>query len=774
MQELCQFLASKKFHIEPEFTGKLLRFNRAGTNTGWFVGRQWPIGDKVFMFAQFGDWKTNETFEWKSSEDYTPEEVKEGNRLIREAQKEYEEQKEKEYEDVAKRASDIWSKGSERGSTPYLERKGLNKLFGARISNDRPNNLIVPLHDVEGRLWNIQRILPEKYGDANIDKIFEAGGKIKGLFHKIGEIFDEGRIFICEGFATGASIHEATGHAVVCSFNAGNLFHVAKRIREKYPKASITIAGDNDLWTKQNGVLHNVGKEKATYAAMAVSGNKVFPTFKNLQTRPTDFNDLMLLEGIASVKEQILNPPSVKEIESILEVGKDGKIKKASEFKIVSYLLEYFDDKIVSQDGELFKFVNTHWQHQGEEEVRQIKLALALIAGNGLKNNEIDSAFRHFMKRVRVSPKNLFQSNPFYANFLNGTLRISKVPGERAYSREFGPHSAGDYITNVIPMNYEPEKREVNIEFCEAVERIFSGDPDKFEKVKALKEMFGACLTPLFPRIFMLVGHPGSGKSTFCILASKLVSQDNLSMVEPHEFRGFHMESMLGKLVNISTDIKTNEPIDDAMMKKIEDRIPVRIDRKFAKAVMAWLPAVHIFGCNELPPNFAGHHGAFTRRTSIIKMQAFTASGNYNKNFANDVFDLNPQGILNFALEGLESLLESGGHFSNAISGKTALEAWQATHDPIGQFLSDLKAFDEAQKEVNGSQIVFSPKAKTKRVDIWTFYSRWHESTHGKKPRQNRTQFFDQIGLKLGAPKKIQGHFYYVGIEITESIASQF
>ena len=39
-------------------------------------------------------------------------------------------------------------------------------------------------------------------------------------------------LVICEGFATGASIHEATGHAVAVAFNAGNLQAVAVALRK--------------------------------------------------------------------------------------------------------------------------------------------------------------------------------------------------------------------------------------------------------------------------------------------------------------------------------------------------------------------------------------------------------------------------------------------------------------------------------------------------------------------------------------------------------------
>jgi len=56
-----------------------------------------------------------------------------------------------------------------------------------------------------------------------------------GLFHAIGDAtLDE--LIICEGYATGASLHEATGFQVLCAMSAGNLLPVAQAVRNADPK----------------------------------------------------------------------------------------------------------------------------------------------------------------------------------------------------------------------------------------------------------------------------------------------------------------------------------------------------------------------------------------------------------------------------------------------------------------------------------------------------------------------------------------------------------
>ena len=105
---------------------------------------------------------------------------------------------------------------------------------------------------------------------------------------------------IAEGFATAASIREATGLPVVIAFDAGNLAPVAKIIRRWLPLARIVIAADDDHATDGNP-----GLTKAHAAAELIGGNVATPTFLETEQRGTDFNDLAALRGPEPVAEII-------------------------------------------------------------------------------------------------------------------------------------------------------------------------------------------------------------------------------------------------------------------------------------------------------------------------------------------------------------------------------------------------------------------------------------------------------------------------------------
>ena len=169
----------------------------------------------------------------------------------------------------------------------YAKAKGV-PCYGVRI--DSAGALIVPMRDTAGTLHSLQTIAPDG------DKRFHPGGRVKGCYHSIGK--PDGVLIVCEGYATGASIHECTGHAVAVAFNAGNLEAVALALRAKYAALKIIIAADDDHLTDSNP-----GMTKSTAAALAVGGLLAVPAFPaNRPDKATDFNDLHQLAGADAVK----------------------------------------------------------------------------------------------------------------------------------------------------------------------------------------------------------------------------------------------------------------------------------------------------------------------------------------------------------------------------------------------------------------------------------------------------------------------------------------
>ena len=182
----------------------------------------------------------------------------------------------------------------------YLDKKG---IFSHGLTEYK-GALVVPAYDINRQLWTLQFI------DTEGKKRFLSGGKKKGCFFTLGSLDNAERVFICEGYATGATVYETMNEPVVVAFDSGNLKPVAQAIREKYSNIKIIFCADNDCY-HENGI--NPGLEKSREAAQVVGAEVVFPEFKDCSIHPTDFNDLMLLEGKEAVKSIIENSLAPKE-----------------------------------------------------------------------------------------------------------------------------------------------------------------------------------------------------------------------------------------------------------------------------------------------------------------------------------------------------------------------------------------------------------------------------------------------------------------------------
>ena len=189
-------------------------------------------------------------------------------------------------QEASETAAALWARADTATAHPYLTTKRI-KPHGVRVFADK---LLIPLRDTAGTLHSLQTIAPDG------DKRFHHGGRVKGCYHSIGK--PAGVLVICEGYATGASIYECTGHAVAVAFNAGNLEAVALALHAKYPAIKIIIAADDDHLTDGNP-----GMTKAKAAALAIDALLAVPLFSaGRPDKATDFNDLYQLAGADAVK----------------------------------------------------------------------------------------------------------------------------------------------------------------------------------------------------------------------------------------------------------------------------------------------------------------------------------------------------------------------------------------------------------------------------------------------------------------------------------------
>lgn len=304
--------------------GKIHRYagpsDKPQNKKNWYI--LYPLENGI-QAGSFGRWigDSNGAVKWcsRDTREFTEEEKKEYRRRQEDLRRRQAEDRKQAAEECAVKCKEIWEQGISSCNNiddhPYLLKKQV-KSYGLRMMGDA---LLVPIKSLKGELMGIQFIKPDG------SKVFKTGVDYIGAVHMIGKPVD-GTLIITEGYATGASIHHATGHAVLVAFVAGNLKAVAEAARSKRPTWRIIIAADNDQWAKETkpdgsiiyhevpcelkGVKRiNTGRVKASDAAKAARAEMVYPIFDDVSTHPTDFNDLYILEGEARVKRLIFPPP---------------------------------------------------------------------------------------------------------------------------------------------------------------------------------------------------------------------------------------------------------------------------------------------------------------------------------------------------------------------------------------------------------------------------------------------------------------------------------
>lgn len=261
-------------------SGSLIRFRCDGDGKGRQNG--WAI---LYLDERpagaFGNYRMNTgTLKWKSADDRPRLSAEERAALSREwaeARERREAEEVNNQHQAAFAAADLWQRAAPATTDhPYVARKQITPAPLRHLGDE----LLVPMCDSAGLLWNLQRIKPDG------EKRFLKGARINDLFAIVGTFTPETEHAIfCEGYATGDTVHRATGHPVIVAFNTSNLARVARLWADKRPDLAYTVFADDDEATAQRefdrrGVYHNPGIAIAEAVAAEIGADVAYPLGK--------------------------------------------------------------------------------------------------------------------------------------------------------------------------------------------------------------------------------------------------------------------------------------------------------------------------------------------------------------------------------------------------------------------------------------------------------------------------------------------------------------
>jgi putative DNA primase/helicase len=321
--------------------GKLRRCRAEGDKEkrGWYHLHEIRLdsGDDLIV-GSFGVWRGAEKNTQKvelNKQEVSTEQRDAIRRRLAEDRKRADRAQKVDQERAAEKARKAWAHYTELGDCEYLNRKG---VLGHGVRYTGHDAFVIPMLDVAGKIHGLQVIRGRKDGKPRkLEKEFWPSGLAKkGHFHQIG-MAGGPIMLVAEGFATGASLYQATGLPVVVTFDAGNIGPVVQALRARYKKTQLLICADDDetqkcqqpdcrkpVWLSDGptcphcGQPHkagNAGIAAASAASMEVGGAWLAPRFHDAAARRTDwlgkgtklndFNDLHLAEGLHVVRTQV-------------------------------------------------------------------------------------------------------------------------------------------------------------------------------------------------------------------------------------------------------------------------------------------------------------------------------------------------------------------------------------------------------------------------------------------------------------------------------------
>ena len=299
------------FHLWDEWSQTSGNYNTRDAKAAWksFKAGHISIGTLFYHARQNG---------WRPEKPYVP--LSDAEKARRQAESEAkrleaERLRQEGYERVKGTAQRIWAQSVPATlAHPYLTAKGITDP--AVISGIRQNEyndslrLQIPVF-YDGQLYNLQSI------DPTGGKRFLKDGRKDGGYTVIGDASKiSNGVVIAEGFATAASIHQATGQPVIVAFDADNMVKVSETLARNLPSdTKVTIAVDNDASGKG---LHSARQAVAFFGDRAVA---IEPEFSMQQIQkfqqtagmdkqgrpklPSDYNDLHQLAGIEAVRKAL-------------------------------------------------------------------------------------------------------------------------------------------------------------------------------------------------------------------------------------------------------------------------------------------------------------------------------------------------------------------------------------------------------------------------------------------------------------------------------------
>lgn len=367
--------------------------------------------------------------------------------------------------------------------------------------------------------------------------------------------------------------------------------------------------------------------------------------------------------------------------------------------------------------GDILYYDEGLWRTGGEKVVdRSLNNLLRENTGTNV-SKQLHQQYIKIQEETTVSSDDLGLDEGYVA-VKNGLLNLRDGSIERDLLPE-------DYAITMVPWEYDPDAE------CKRWEKFISQSVEN-GKQDLVQEYVGYCLYRggyPFAKALMLLGDGRNGKTTFLNVVQRLLGDDNVMNADLSELAGgrFSAYRLEGKMANVNADIENDEIENFSMFKALTGGDPVQVEQKYGDPYDHQNSAKMIFASNHIPKADTNEMAFFRRWLFVVFPRTFTLAKNDGNPDADpaleDKLADEMEGILAWAVEGIQRLLVNNGQFTNAQTPEQVRESWYELSNPMADFVRE--------------RLIHDPNiSPTPTADIYTEYERYMSD----KPSSPATQ----------------------------------
>lgn len=720
-----------------ELDDKIHRFGKK--KEFWAIGKKWIYQNNEYYQIKYGNFKDAgaqvHTINSWDGQDLTKGESTSIRQRIKTINVQVDAEKQEKY----KKCRDVWGPifktlPVESELHEYCKHKGLDSNFTAKISDATikeihlyPGTLCIPVYNVNKQLTGVQRIYKKK--DV-FEKRYSTGLELKGSVCPLSSFKDAPLVYLCEGFATGASVQMATETPTIICFQANNIQASIETIREINPACKIIICADRDLHP-DDPLVHKIGEKKAKYAAKKFNDCMVklveFP--EGSPDHWSDFNDAHNFVSLDYIKKQLtINEDKfeeegfAKDIKNKFVFYDDNDKMQWDYHRLKAYFEKIHHYRYLCDIDKVIAWNGTHYEFLEDQQIKA-------FAEEHFPDMALEKQRREFLGLIKAC--NLASEDFFHYKNIEGLINLKNGVYDFVNNKML-PHSPSFHFQHVIPIDYDADANCPHWEdlMCNVVcQRKHLHD--------AVEEFMGFCISNMdytkFNQSLIFDGSGSNGKSTIIRAIQELCGVQNSSSISIAETatNRFLLGSMAHKLVNFSEEEPKKLFAETGQFKKMTGGSPIFAEKKGKQGYQTENRTKLIMSYNEMPYLPDASVG-MRRRLLIIPFDLnFEKNPGMKKLRIKEKLSDEMSGILNNAIAGLRRLIANG-KFTEVPESDRKINEMINSSDSVRSW------FDE--------EIIYTKDPNDKKFTD-SLYASYSNYLGTNNPRTSKARFMKKIKL---------------------------